>query len=78
MPAQIKHPLSDWGKLVKISLIQRDMDEGQLSDLLRAQGFHTTRTTVIGMMRGYRGKRAHAERQAINDLLGLSESQQAV
>lgn len=78
MPAQIKHPLSPWGKQVKIRLIQRDMDEGELSDLLRAQGFHTTRTTIIGMMRGYRGARAHEERRAINVILDITETLQAV
>lgn len=71
MPARIVHRLTPWGKEVKIHLLKKDMDEAALADLLRERGFFTTRTTIIGMMRGYRGKTADAEKKAINEILGI-------
>lgn len=68
-----KRKLTPWGKAVTHALIDRDLDTGDLADLLRERGFRTSRTTVIGMMRGYRGKRSDREFAAINEILEISQ-----
>lgn len=68
-----KRKLTPWGKAVMHALIDRDLDTGGLADLLRERGFRTSRTTVIGMMRGYRGKRSDREFAAINEILAIEQ-----
>jgi len=68
-----KYKLTPWGKKVAIAMIQRDLNAATLADMLRARGFRTSRTMVIGMMRGYRGKRSDREFAAINEILAIEQ-----
>lgn len=73
MPAQVKHRLTPWGKQVTHAMIDRDLGPAELADMLRERGFRVSRTDVVGMLRGYRGKRGEEKRTAINEILGIVE-----
>ena len=69
----IRYPLTPWGKLVTKAMIDRDINASALAAQLRDRGFMTTRTQVIGMMRGYRGARTENVKKTINEILEIAE-----
>lgn len=71
MPVVI-HKLTPWGKAVTCAMIERDLNPSSLSEILKSRGINKSRTAIIGMLRGYRGSRSEAAKDAINDILGIS------
>ena len=65
------HPITPWGKQVKIRLIELGFTANDLVAKLKERGIKTSRATVSGLMHGYRGTRSDEMKNAIDEILDL-------
>ncbi len=67
------HKLTPWGIRVNIRLVELGLTAAQLAQMLPEKGVKVSRSTLSGMMHGYRGKRSEHVVTAINELLGIED-----
>ena len=68
------HPLTPWGKKVKIRLLELGLTANDLVEILKGRGIKTCRATVSGLLHGYRGSRSEELRTAIDKVLDFELS----
>ena len=67
------HPLTPWGRKVKMRLVELGLTANDLIDALKSNGIKVSRATVSGLLHGYRGSRSEYLMRIIDEILdGIS------